>query len=290
MNVTPMAADSMGARSMATLVETPEATILIDPSVRLGPSRYELPPHPTEEERQRTLWRAIRQAASKAQILTVSHYHYDHHNPDAPSLFRSKVAFLKDGKAHINRSQRARAAAFAQRLKPYPKEVRVADGNRIDLGPTELAFSPAVPHGPDDELGYVVMARVTRGAETFVHTSDVLGLPLKSHLAFILDADPTLLYVDGPMTHLPEARTPSDLKRSVASLLLILRRTRIETLLLDHHSLRDREWRTYVAPVVAASEEHGVTLQTAAEFTGRPVDQLEANRDRLYGLGLGEGS
>jgi len=35
--ITPLAADSLGARSMATLVETPDVTVLIDPSVRLGP-------------------------------------------------------------------------------------------------------------------------------------------------------------------------------------------------------------------------------------------------------------
>src|SRR2546427_3043794 len=44
MKITPLAADSLGARSMATLVETPDITILLDPSVRLGPYRYDLPP------------------------------------------------------------------------------------------------------------------------------------------------------------------------------------------------------------------------------------------------------
>ena len=46
--ITPLAADSLGARSMATLVETPDVTVLLDPSVRLGPYRYDLPPHPSE--------------------------------------------------------------------------------------------------------------------------------------------------------------------------------------------------------------------------------------------------
>src|SRR3989442_6446113 len=32
--ITPLAADSLGARSMATLVETPDVTVLLDPSVR----------------------------------------------------------------------------------------------------------------------------------------------------------------------------------------------------------------------------------------------------------------
>src|SRR5437879_3545777 len=153
---------------MATLVETSDVTVLIDPSVRLGP------------------------------------YHYDHHNPDAPSIYRGKLAFLKDGKFHINRSQRERAGAFVRALKKYPKEIQVADGNQMDFGGTELLFSPALPHGYNDELGYVVMTRIAHGNEVFVHTADVLGPPLKEHLSFLIDAQPTVLYVDGPRPHIPD--------------------------------------------------------------------------------------
>src|SRR3990170_3746768 len=126
MRIVPLAADSLGARSMATLVETPDVTVVLDPSVRLAPVRYGLPPHPLEEERQRALWRTIRDAAKRADVLTVSHYHYDHHNPDAPSIFKGKLAILKDGKFHINRSQRERAGTFVKALEGYPREVQVA--------------------------------------------------------------------------------------------------------------------------------------------------------------------
>ncbi|TLZ61761.1 MAG: MBL fold metallo-hydrolase, partial [Methanobacteriota archaeon] len=102
----------MGARSMCTLVETSDCTILLDPGVRLARWRYDLGPHPGEEERRTELWSAVRHAAREAEIITVSHYHFDHHEPDAPSIYKGKRAFLKDGKFHINRSQRERAAAF----------------------------------------------------------------------------------------------------------------------------------------------------------------------------------
>ncbi len=284
MKITPLAADSLGARSMATLVDTPDVAILIDPSVRLGPYRYDLPPHEVEEDRMRTLWREIRDAAKKADILTVSHYHFDHHNPDAPSIYRGKRAFLKDGKFHINRSQRERASAFVRALKEYPKEVQIADENALDVGGTEIVFSPAVPHGYSDELGYVVMVRVSHGDETFVHTADVQGPPLKEQLAFLLDSDPTVLYVDGPMTHMPENYPEEMTKRSIANLTRILRTTGIHTLILDHHALRDRDWRLRMAPVLEAGEAHDVRVVTAAEFLGQAVDQLEAIRDKLYGL------
>jgi len=270
---------------MATLVETPDVTILLDPSVRLGPYRYDLPPHPTEETRQKDLWRAIREAAKPADVLTVSHYHYDHHNPDAPSVFRNKIAFLKDGKFRINRSQRERAGAFVRALKSYPKEVQVADGNQMDFGGTELLFSPALPHGYNDDLGYVVMTRIAHGRDVFVHTSDVLGPPLKEHVSFLLDARPTVLYADGPMTHMPENYPEEQTRKSLANLVRLIRSTEMRTLILDHHILRDRDWRPRMARVFEAAEEHDVHVQTAAEFLGRKIDQLEANRDVLYGIG-----
>lgn len=282
MRITPLAADSLGARSMATLVETQEVTILLDPSVRLAPFRYDLRPHPKEEARQKELWRRIKEAAKKAQVLTVSHYHYDHHNPDAPSIFRGKLAYLKDGKVHINRSQRERASAFVRTIKKYPQEIQVADGNDVGFGGAELTFSPAVPHGFSDELGYVVMARIAEGEEVFVHTGDVEGPPLKEHLGFLLDADPTVLYVDGPMTHMPENYPEEYTRRSLANLERVIRSTRLRTLILDHHLLRDREWRQRIEPLAVAAEEHDVSLVTAAEYAGKAVEQLEANRDRLY--------
>lgn len=285
MKVTPLAADSLGARSMAALVETPDVTILVDPSVRLAPRRYNLPPHPLEEERQRSAWRSIRTAARRAQVLVVSHYHYDHHNPDAPSIFRGKAAFLKDGKVHINRSQRERAGTFVRALRPYPKSIEVADGNDLDFGGTEVTFSPALPHGHTDELGYVVMTRVAEGEEVFLHTSDVLGAPLKSQLAFILDSDPTVLYVDGPMTHMPENYPETETRRSIANLVRVLRGTNLRTLILDHHILRDRDWESRMVRVLESAKEHGVMVHTAASYLGQKVDQLEANRDVLYGVG-----
>ncbi|TLZ58743.1 MAG: hypothetical protein E6K16_08245, partial [Methanobacteriota archaeon] len=285
MKITPLAADSLGARSMATLVTTSDVAILIDPGVRLGPYRYDLPPHELEEDRRRDLWRAVRDAAKKADVLTVSHYHFDHHEPDAPSIYKGKRAFLKDGKFHINRSQRERASAFVKALKKYPEEIQVSDGNALTVGGTEIVFSPAVPHGYSDELGYVVMVRISQGGETFVHTSDVQGPPLKEQLAFLLDSDPTVLYVDGPMTHMPENYPEEMTKRSIANLTRIIRSTAIQTLILDHHALRDRDWRVRMESVLEAGRAHDVRVVTAAEFLGKEVDQLEANRDRLYGLG-----
>ena len=51
--IIPLAAESLGVRSMCTYVETPDLRILIDPGVSLGP-RFGLLPHPKEYEAIRT--------------------------------------------------------------------------------------------------------------------------------------------------------------------------------------------------------------------------------------------
>src|SRR5437879_13904043 len=88
------------------------------------------------------------------------------------------------------------------------------------------------------------------------------------------------------MTTLPYQYPTEHTKRSLSHLLRILRTTNVCTLILDHHILRDREWRTRMDPIFRAGKEHGVGVLTAAEFAGKPVDQLEANRDRVYGFDM----
>ena len=49
MRVMPLAADSLGVRSMATYVEAGALRLLIDPGATLAPRRYGLDPAPAEE-------------------------------------------------------------------------------------------------------------------------------------------------------------------------------------------------------------------------------------------------
>jgi predicted metallo-beta-lactamase superfamily hydrolase len=54
-NVVPLAADSLGVRSMATYVECGQTRILIDPGAALAPNRFGL--SPADEE-----WEALKRA------------------------------------------------------------------------------------------------------------------------------------------------------------------------------------------------------------------------------------
>jgi predicted metallo-beta-lactamase superfamily hydrolase len=170
MKIIPLAADSMGTRSMATFIETKDTKILIDPSVALGPHRYGLEPHPLELERLDEHWKYIKKYARSAKVLIVTHYHYDHHDPDEPNVYKKKTLLTKHPKEHINKSQKKRARFFLNELGDLTKTIEFSDGNEFSFGKTKIKFSGAVPHGTNTKLGYVTEVSIKEGAQKFLYT------------------------------------------------------------------------------------------------------------------------
>lgn len=109
--------DSMGAKSSSVLVETPEVSVLIDPGVAEMQPSYPLP----EEDKLYLRWLArerIKEAGKKAQVVVISHYHYDHHTlpEEVPELYQKKTLLIKNPNQWINKSQWGRARLFFEQL------------------------------------------------------------------------------------------------------------------------------------------------------------------------------
>jgi len=278
-----LASDSMGTRSMATLVETDDLKLLIDPGVALGPSRYRLPPHPLEIRRLEEHWRAVKAHAKKADCLVITHYHYDHHDPEEPGLYRDRTVLVKHPTSKINKSQEGRAACFLERISGLPEKVEYSDGKEFSFGGTTVKFSEPVFHGTNSRLGYVTEVCVREGDSSFLFTSDVEGPSVPDQVEFILQEKPRVLFVDGPMTYMLGFRySNASLRLSLENLIRVMRETPLETLILDHHLLRDLKWKERMAPVYDAGKERGVRIATAAEFMGQRNEMLEARRRELY--------
>ncbi len=284
MEIKLLAADSMGTRSMATYIKTPDIRILIDPGAALGPRRYGLPPHPMEIERLHLHWERILKAASQSDIMIITHYHYDHHNPDHIEIFKDKRVFIKHPTEDINRSQKMRAAYFQDRLGDTPGSIEFADGESVDFGRTRIIFSKSVYHGTNSRLGHVVEVFIDSPDGKFLFSSDVEGPAVDDQVQFILDHPADIIYIDGPMTYMLGYRySKGHLQKSIENLIRIIEEVRPQKLILDHHLLRDINWREKMAPVFEAGSRNGVDVVCAAEFMGEPVDQLEARRKELYG-------
>ncbi len=282
MKITPVAADSLGTRSMATFVETKDCNIFIDPSVRLAPKRHGKPPHRLEKERQREHWTSIKERVKRSQVLIVSHYHYDHHNPDAPSICRGKTVLLKNPEEKINRNQKRRAKTFINKISKYTKKIHFADNGNFEFGDTTVRFSKPVQHGPTLRMGWVVEVAIASGKRTFVHTSDIQGASERAQLSFILDSDPNIILMDGPFSMLMMMDWGRPLKRSEKNICRIMKETRVKDFLIDHHFLRELEYKERIPEIFKVAKKERVNLTTCAGYLGMKEDLLEARRKDLY--------
>lgn len=286
MKITPIAFDSLGTRSMATFVETKDIKILIDPGVELGPSRYGLPPHRIEIERMAEHWEEISKFSKYANILIISHYHYDHYNPDEIEILKDKILFLKHPKEKINLSQKGRAKEFLEKIKDIPKEMIFADGKEFDYGNTKIKFSNPVYHGTSPKLGYVIETLIIEKENKefrFIHTSDVEGPSIDDQINFIIENKPNFVILDGPLSYMLGYRySKKSLEISIENMKRMINECPLETLIIDHHFLRDLEWKEKIKDLFEIAEEKKTKILTAAEYLGKENDLLEARRKELY--------
>ncbi|MCS7132822.1 MAG: MBL fold metallo-hydrolase [Aigarchaeota archaeon] len=285
MKVRFLAADSMGTRSMCTLIEAGDARIIIDPGAALGPRRYGLKPHQLEYERLSEHKELIESEAAEADLIIITHYHYDHFPRPGEEVgwLMGKRILLKDPVNHINFSQRWRAKIFLEELKKIDAKVEIADSREIKIGRCRVAFSKPVQHGNDSRLGFVLETLISSGGEKVVHSSDVEGFVGEVQIKFVLEHEPDMLICDGPMTYMLGSRfTEIELERSINNLLEIIKRGFLHELVIDHHLMRDLEWKSRIRGLLDAAESRGIHVTNAARYTGLPEDLLEARRRELY--------
>jgi len=283
MKVKPLAFDSFGVRSMSTFVETDDVKIVIDPGVSLAPVRYGLPPHSIEFERMDKCWSLIKDRVKESDILILTHYHYDHHDPSEPEIYKEKIAYIKHPTEKINFSQKQRAKYFLELVKKYPKQLEYSDGKEFRHGKTKIKFSPPVCHGTNPRLGYVTEVSIAYGGEKVLFTSDIEGPSLPEQAQFILDEKPDTLILDGPMTYMLGFRySYKSLEITNQNLVKIIKETPVQIIMPEHHFMRDLRYSSRIKPVYDAAKDKSVKVITAAEFLGREIEMLEARRKELF--------
>jgi uncharacterized protein len=275
--VTPLAAESLGVRSVATYVECGQTRVLIDPGAMLAPSRFNLPP--VEDE-----WEALRRAndrisayATRASLIFVSHYHEDHFRHD-PGLYAGRLLWAKDPKRHITGRQARRAERFWSAVAGGgPTDA--AEGRRLETVDAVLQASPPLSHGPDGTgLGYVVALTVEdrREGTRFVHASDVQGPLSPVAAAYLARQRPTLLYLSGPPAYLESQLGAELVERGIEHLLRIIDQTGCRVI-LDHHALRDAAYPERFRRLWETGR-----VVTAAGYLGERDAPLEAQRRELW--------
>lgn len=279
LEIKPLAFDSLGVRSMATFISTPDVNIIIDPSASLAPLRYGLPPHELEVKELHNSIEVIKNYISFSDVVVITHYHYDHHDPGKLiplELLTSKELLVKDPDNMINVSQRIRASKFLRSVKEVGANIKIADSREFKYGKTLITVSRPQQHGNNDKLGYVLMVLIRYEGYSVIFTSDIEGFLNDYSMKFIEGADVAI--VDGPPTYLINNAYSEDEIRSCVENLAILSK-KVSKLVIDHHMLRDLNYRNVFNIIKDLS---GVNVITAAEFLGLEPNLLEARRRELY--------
>jgi len=268
--------DSMGVRSMATLVEA-EEKIFIDASAALGPSRYGLPPHPLEIEALENAKEKIAGIAKKCPIHIITHYHYDHYDPSEDFYINKKI-FAKRIDSYINASQKERGALFRERFQDKA-EIIYCDNSEYEINGIKLKFSPPFPHGPEGiRLGYVIMVSIEEN-EKLLFASDVQGPVYEKTRDYIIEEEPSILIMDGPPSYFLGWRfSQENLEKAEKNLIEIMEKLDCQ-LILDHHLLRDLRYKERMHELYSL---YGDRTKTFAEYNGLEDNMLEARRRELW--------
>jgi predicted metallo-beta-lactamase superfamily hydrolase len=278
MKVIPLAAESLGVRSMATYVEAGDLSILIDPGATLAPARWGLPPAEPEWEALRRANDRISAYAARARLVFVSHYHEDHFRSD-PASYVGRTVVAKDPQRMVAGAQARRGVALWKALENAAR-VEAADGWRRRDGALELSVSPPLPHGVEGTpLGYVVALVVADVAqrERFVFASDVQG-PLSAVAgAWLVQQRPTLLYLSGPPSYVESELPPHAVERGIDNLMRVMDASGCRVI-MDHHALRDPAYVTRFERLWQTGR-----VVTAAAHLGLEAAPLEVRRRALWG-------
>ncbi len=293
--VVPLAAESFGVRSMCTYLGTSDVRILLDAGASLAPSRFGFPPHPREYEAMKECREKISKAADEAEVVTVSHYHFDHHTPSyedwcynwsspdtAKEVYEGKLVFIKNCRAMINFNQRRRGWMFTKTGGKHAERLEVADGRTFEFGDTKLRFSDPIFHGSEDSaLGWVLMATIECHDEKVLFAPDVQGPMHDPTLKIILAEKPQLVIMGGPPIYLAGFRVEEEHvqlgMRNLKSLV-----EGIPITILEHHILREERWRELAQPIFEVASKTNHLVVTAAEFLGEENNLLESRRKQLF--------
>jgi predicted metallo-beta-lactamase superfamily hydrolase len=233
--------------------------------------------------------------AQKADLVTISHYHFDHHTPSyedwlcnwtnaetAQQIYADKLVLAKDYRTHINPSQRRRGWMFKKTGGRHARKLEFADGKQFAFGKTTLTFSPPVAHGPaNTPLGRVLMTHIKHEQEKAMFASDVQGPMDDTTREYILAEKPHLAIVGGPPVYLADFRVGKpQLEQGLKNLETLAKA--VPTVVVEHHLLRDAGWREWAQPVFAAAQIAGNRVITAAELVGKEDRLLEAERKQLF--------
>jgi predicted metallo-beta-lactamase superfamily hydrolase len=258
MKVLPLAADSLGVHSMATLVTGAGGSLLIDPGALAGETASPTGSRLGDLAAARA---AVVGAAARSAAVFVTSYAPVHHNllPDCPPHL---PVYLKNPDT-VEELRQARALIAA--LAAPGRTIAFAAGAAVSIAGFAVECSGGA--------GAMTVC-VRHGERTFIHASTALNhrecAAVSEH---IIAAAPDLLYLSGAPLHRLSDPAVDEIERALSrralrSLLHIVRTTGCLAL-VDHELVRVPDFRRLYAPAFAT--QHVFTVADFQPPGGRNV-------------------
>ena len=232
----------------------------------------------------------IIRACKTADIVVVTHYHYDHHpfprdDEMYDECFTGKIVLAKDIRNNINYSGRKRGRFFESRIKDIVESLEWSDGKNYKFDSVRIQVSPAVWHGEvGSKVGMVVMVLIedVETGERFLFGSDAQNLADPVALEWALKADPDIAFVDGfPTIFLGWRMKLESFERSLNHLKKFISHSSVKKVVVDHHIVRDLYYKEKMENIYRFAHSIRKEVVTAAEFIGLNNFFLEAWRKEI---------
>lgn len=278
MRINYVAFDSFGVKSSCVFIETPEINICIDPGIAVETPSFPLPTK-VKSDLVKLYKDKIKNACNKADVIVITHYHYDHHIPKS-TLYTGKHLLIKDPVNNINKSQKERAKMFLDIVTEHVKSVRIADKKMFEFKSTKIKFSKPLWHGPEGtKLGKVLMVIVEERGQKILYSSDVDGPYIKEYAKTMINEKPNIIILDGfPSYLLGFLASHKNLRVVIRNTINILKSVEAK-IILDHHLLRDYRFKNIYHEVYKTANELGRTVHTAAEEVGKEPMVLQGYKN-----------
>lgn len=279
MTIEIIGTESLGVRGLCCFVITGKHRIVIDPGVALGLIRHGLLPHPVQIAEGERVRKRIVEVLTEATDVVLSHFHGDHIPLQDANPYQLAIHQLPQNFSRIPCWSKSRDGLRdimhkrAQDLQDISgAHFHVAEG--CSEGP--MTFSKAVPHGTKRSgQGTVMMTSISANGTVFLHTSDIQLLDFDT-VDYIIDCKPDIVLAGGPPLYLK--RLTNEL-RAVAWENSLRLAKNVDTLIIDHHLMRDEQGPAWLEEL---SVKSGTKVYCSADFMGRKRLLYEAERTKLY--------
>ncbi len=279
MKIDIIGTESLGVRGLSVVVKLNNRKIFIDPGIALGYLRKGLSPHPVQVGVGKIIKERIINELKDTTDIVFSHFHGDHIPFLEANLYQLSIDEMKVIKNDCNIWMDLQSELSIKMGKRRNDLISEFKNNIIDFKENKnsfFTFSNPVPHGENDtRFGTVTMTKIIQEEFVFVHASDIQFLSVET-IEKIIEYKPNLVLASGPPIYL-ESFEKNKLDSALKNIIKLS--NEVDTLIIDHHFLRNEEGVEYLKKL---SKESKNEIICAADYMKMNRHLLEAKRTELY--------